>query len=125
MEIFDPKTLRSAVSVYNNLKRHGHRIEDLEDYFKKVRKAEELSQEEWKVEAEKQIREWQAIAPLCPTCGGFLNPPKHICKKKGKENTKGWTCLWYCTNGDCTYEHYTYENAGEEMKKLMEKGRKG
>ena len=122
---FDPKTLRSAVSVCNALKLHGYEIEDLEDYFKEVRKAEELSQEEWKIEVERQMKEWQDVAPLCPTCGGFLNPPRHICKRKGPENLFGYTCLWHCENGDCIYERYTFEDAGEELEKLMKKkGRK-
>lgn len=121
LAVFDPKTLRSTVSVCNALKRHGYKIEDLEDHFNKIKEEEEKGKAEWEAEIERQEKMWEDAAPLCPTCGLFLNPPKHICKKKGPENTFGYTCLWYCENGDCVYEKYTFENAGEEMKRLMEK----
>ncbi len=93
-------------------------MEDLNEHLEKTRRELKERQEE----TVKQSREWwESIAPLCPECGKYLNPPKHICKKKGPENIFGYTCLWHCENGDCIYEKYTYQNAQEEMKKLIER----
>ncbi len=122
LAVFDPKDLRIAVSVYKCLTRNGFKSSDLVEHFDVVKRKEESLQKISAADVKKGLEDWKAIALPCPNCGAplFL---KHICKKKGPENLKGWTCLWYCENGDCTYEKYTYENAAEEVKKLM-KGRK-
>ncbi len=125
ISVFDPKDIRSATSIYNCLSRNGFTVLDLSLYLGKEKEKNRLAVVEWEQRVMETEERWKKAAPLCPDCVGSLNPPRHICKKKGPENIKGWTCLWYCTNGDCTYEKYTYENAGEEMKKLMENGRKG
>lgn len=120
---FDEKAIRSAISVYSCLKRHGYEISDLEKWNRSLQNEQVRYEELRKKEVERRRKEWESIAPLCPKCGKYLSPPKHVCKKKGPENLKGWTCLWYCENGDCVYERYTYEEAREEMNKLIE-GRK-
>ncbi|HEC62292.1 MAG TPA: hypothetical protein ENI27_08570 [bacterium] len=124
--VFDPKDLRVAVSIYKCLARNGFKSSDLVEHFDEAKRKEEILQKISAADTKKRLEEgrkaWEAIASPCPNCGAplFL---KHICKKKGPENVKGYTCLWHCEHGDCTYEKYTYENAGEEVKKLM-KGRK-
>lgn len=124
--VFDSKVLQSAVSVYSCLIRNGFGIADLIDHLKKIKERNDTLQRagviDRKRRAKKARKAWEAIALPCPECTAPLFV-KHICKKKGPENVHGYTCLWFCENGDCTYEKYTYENAGEETKKLME-GRK-
>lgn len=127
IQAFSLTQLHSAMTLYLHLKANGFTIEDLADYIKGVegKRIENRAKFIEKVQREvlKKIKEWKAVAPICPKCKGHLNRPKHICKKKGPENIKGYTCLWYCENGNCIYENYTYENAEEEINKLM-KGRR-
>ena len=124
--VFDPKDLRVAVSVYKCLTRNGFEMAALVDHLEKIKESNKALQRAGVIDQERRVKEakkaWEAIALPCPNCKAPLLL-KHICKKKGPENLKGWTCLWYCENGDCTYEKYTCENAAEEVKKLME-GRK-
>lgn len=125
IQCFRVARLEEAVTIYQHLLKHGYTMDHLSKYLVEFRKEQEKLREEFQKEREKRrkewVKEWEAIAPKCPNCGLYLNPPKHICKKKGPENVKGYTCLWFCTNGDCTYEKYTYDNANEEMKQLMER----
>jgi len=127
IECFRIVRLEEAVGIYKHLLGYGYSMADLEQYLVSFREKEQkgIEIERKKLERMRKewLRAWEIIAPLCPICGGFLNQPRHICKKKGLENVLGYTCLWHCENGDCIYEHYTYEDAGEELKKLMEKGK--
>ncbi|KKN24920.1 hypothetical protein LCGC14_0890100 [marine sediment metagenome] len=123
VEVFGDKSLRTYLKIYSYLTRHGLKTSDLIDHYDRIEEQTEVDVGKGKIELEEMRKAWEAVVPLCPSCGGYLNPPRHICKKKGPENVKGYTCLWHCEKGDCIYEKYTYENAGEEMKRLMEKGR--
>ncbi len=123
LQAFRWARLDEAVGIYNLLLTHNLTMNDLELYLKEGNKRIREEKAKHKVRMEERRKLWEDIAPFCPECGGFLNRPKFICKKKGPANREGWTCLWYCENGDCIYEKYTYEDAGEEMKRLTE-GRK-
>ncbi len=127
LQVFSGTSLREAVTIYNHLKLHDLTMDDLTQYVIEIAREErghrKAAEETVKRIEEEGRREWSKIAPSCPKCEASLFL-KRICKKKGPENINGWTCLWYCENGDCTYEKYTHENAGEEMEKLKERGRK-
>jgi len=121
LQAFSLPRLEETVTIYNHLLRHGQGMDDLVCYLDERKRKIKDEQEKDKRLSEEIRKKWEANAPLCPSCGGPVNPPKHICKKQGPENVKGWTCLWYCVSGDCTFEKYTYEDAAEELKKIMER----
>lgn len=123
LAVFDEKALRNTVSVWKCLTRHGFAMLDLVLYFEREEKRNKESVIEHEEMLERGRKTWEAVAPLCPTCGGPLNPPHHICEKKGTGNKKGWTCLWWCSKDDCMYSKYTHENASEEYNKLMERSK--
>ncbi len=125
---FDEKTLSSAICVYDTLVGYGYTMEMLKARNKGIAKEQERLVlkgkkvvEDERRKAEEQWKEWTKIAPTCPDCGSPLNPPRHISKRKGPENIYGWTCHWFCSNEDCLYEKYTYEDARREFAHLMDK----
>ncbi len=123
LQAFRWARLQEAVGIYYHLLDHGFSMEDLALYLKEGNNKLETMRAEDKGRAEEARKRWCEVAPTCPKCKGCLSL-KHICKKKGPGNREGWTCLWFCESGNCIYEKYTYEDAGEEMKRLMERGRK-
>ena len=126
---YDDKSLRSAVRICNSLEQNGFTIKDIESYFNEIREEDEKGRKAQEAELERQRKMWEDVAPLCPDCGEILPPPRKLCGKEKDSNKNGWSCQWYCgkgwkediPSGICGWEKYTYQNAQEEMNKLMER----
>ena len=77
IEVFEEKTLRSCISVYNCLTRHNFLVDDLIQYFDARSEKAEIETIDGHVEEIKKFQaKWETVAPRCPDCGDVLVIPK-------------------------------------------------
>lgn len=106
--------MQDFVSFYNIIMECSISIIQVDQYIKKKKKEFEqiVADERKKIEKKniKEIEDWENVAPKCPECGSTLMYPTKLSGEEAPNNLNGWSCYWGCSNEDCLWEEYSYEN---------------
>lgn len=118
LAVFDFGRLQELLTLWKLLKREEITLEEVQEFVKLVIQMQKTREAEFKKRNLEMKRVWDMNTRRCPTCTKPLMA-RAIRASKGRANVKGYTCHWYCEEGDCNFEEYSHEDFKEVYQKIM------
>ncbi len=120
LQVFSFSRLQELVTLSIVLKREGISIKKVKEFIKASLGRQQFQEEEFRALVQLREKMWLKNARKCPDCGTpmMLAPIK---QPKGKGNTYGYSCIWFCTEEDCIFEEYTHEDFRKTYEGVMER----
>ena len=118
LQVFGFDGLQNLVTLLRILEREQISLDEVISYVEFTVEINRKRTEDYTKRSKQMQLTWQKNTRKCLECKSPLNA-KPITIPKGKGNINGYSCHWFCSSEECTYEKYTHENYSEIYKKIM------
>lgn len=123
VNVFNRNSLQDSILINEALQQHGYTFDDLDSFFKVLELDRIAKIAEFEGDREREIKEYDKIAPKCPECGLSLML-KRINIPQGKGNKNGYKSLLYCNGASCLYEKYSRKPADYLYRQMVKNSKK-